>query len=49
MSAYEMDCERLRNALDHARILHREESLGDHDVQNYGKHQRPRATSSVSV
>ena len=33
-------CGRLRDALDHARILHREESLGDDDVKEDGQHQR---------
>ena len=40
MSAYEIDCERLRDALDHAGILHREKSLGNHDVENDRQHQR---------
>ena len=31
---------RLRNGLNDARILHREESLGDNDVKNDGQHQR---------
>ena len=31
---------RLRDALDHAGILHREKSLGDDDVEKYGQNQR---------
>ena len=31
---------RLRDALNHAGILHREESFGDHDVEKDGEHQR---------
>ena len=33
---------RLRNALDYAGVLGREESLGDDDVEKYGEHEGPR-------
>src|SRR5208282_6927902 len=33
---------RLRNSLNDARILYREETLGDDDVENDGEHQRAR-------
>ena len=29
------------SGLDHAGVLHREEALGDHDVQEHREHQRP--------
>ena len=32
-------CRRLRDALDHARILHREEALGNDNVEKNGEHQ----------
>ena len=39
----------LRDALNHAGILHREKSLGNEDVEQDGEHERCGATSSVTV
>ena len=49
IAANEIDCGASGDALDHARVLHREEALGDEDVQQHGERERARrATHSVA-